>query len=117
MNVLILRDAALAAKADAATFAAEFPGSTDLGDWTSEASSKSLGELKRKLGLDDRCLQRPRVPVDGVLHDEGVAPLLNLGEVLKERSDVLRPEDDAINRFTPKVDAKHLLAVRVHRAA
>jgi len=52
MNVLILRDAALAAKADAATFAAEFPGSTDLGDWTSEASSKSLGELKRKLGLE-----------------------------------------------------------------
>lgn len=52
LSVLTLQAVALAAKADAATFAAEFPGSTDLGDWTSEASSKSLGELKRKLGLE-----------------------------------------------------------------
>src|SRR5690606_33666147 len=67
-------------------------------------------------GWSDGCQRQ--IAVDGVLNDERNLELPDVVKGVEERTDVLRPEDEAIDVGGPERHLVHLVAVvRVHHLA
>jgi hypothetical protein len=73
--------------------------------------------LDGPVSVDDRLFEGSWIGVDCMLDDEGNLPLVNLGEMLQEWSDVLGPEDHAIYVIRSERDAADAGVERIDRLA